>query len=193
VPGLQVPELVRDDEIARLGVVAAGLQEVGVEDDELAAQEPGGEGVERSAGLHQVGGRGLEAEPLRKSHYALMQFGHLLGAEPHGAAAQVRDESDVRDEEEDAEHRGVDDPDDRDGERDPQAEGGEDDEGQQVALARPALDGDRGRYRAGAGGEARVRVGTAHRCRPPPRPSGGPHSPSWSFCARAPLRVQSLP
>src|SRR5262249_30514311 len=105
---MNVSELVRDNEIERIEVIAAGFDEVGIEHDKPSSPEPGRESVQDSAGLHQIDvGHTLHADPLCDIHHPVIERWHLLRAELDRAAAHMRNQRQMREKEKQAENDAV--------------------------------------------------------------------------------------
>ena len=88
-----VAELVAEVEVDAVRVLLHRVDDVRQQHDVVAAEEAGGEGVERAAALHQVGLGHLlvEPEPGAAGVEARPQVGQLLRREQHAVAAQPGD------------------------------------------------------------------------------------------------------
>src|SRR5262249_54570827 len=120
---MNMPELMGDDEIERVEIVATGFDQLGIQDDKSPPSEPGGESVEDAAGLLEVDvGNALHTDPLRDIHDSIVQLGHLLRAKPDRAAANVTNQNHVREKDKQADEESIDQTDNGHDEHDPQGE-----------------------------------------------------------------------
>jgi hypothetical protein len=90
VLALDVADLVADVEIERIRIVGKRIDDVGVQHQEIAPQEAGGEGIEGAAHLHQVGVRlvGLP-ELVAAGGNLAMEVGELLLGDLHAGALDM--------------------------------------------------------------------------------------------------------
>ena len=144
VAGGQVPELVADHEVQLVRpagriVAVAGLQQLGIDDDEAAAEQLGREGVEQAAGLDDVGlGHAVHAQLVGRRLDAPHEVRQLARPDAHAVADQVRHEQRVDHPAGQRADDGVGDADDRDQHQQP--DHGRDDrrDHEQRSLARRA-------------------------------------------------------
>src|SRR5215467_12743273 len=96
---VKVPQFVRDDEIERIPVIAAGVNQIGEQHNEFRPAKTGGESIEEPAGLAQIDiGHFFQADAPGQFDNPSVEFRHLIGTELDGAAADMSDETHVREE-----------------------------------------------------------------------------------------------
>ena len=127
VVAFDVTDLVAEDELHLRRGRSEGFKDVGVNDDEVATGEAGGEGVERAAGLDHVEGgqRAGAAEFFPDAGEGGVERGELAFVDADGLGAEVGGEQAVAQPGHDREEGGVEDAD--HGDRDHQPEKNRDD------------------------------------------------------------------
>ncbi len=99
-----VSEFVPDVEVDRLWTVGHGVDDVRVEHDEVPAQKPRGEGIQKAAAVDQVGvGSVTQAEGLAAGEMPVVKVGELGGGELDAVALEMGDECGLTYQEGDAE------------------------------------------------------------------------------------------
>src|SRR5262249_18504917 len=118
---VDVPELMRDDEIERVDIVAASPDQIGIQHDKPPTSKAGGKGIQNAAGLQEIDvGNRVHADTLRDVDDAAVQSRQLVGPDLDRAAPQMRDEAQMREKEDQAKDNAVNQSDDGDDKQDPQ-------------------------------------------------------------------------
>ena len=113
-------DLMTDDHVEFAAAFAAGIEEVRVDHHEVSADELRGKGVQHTACLHDICGRGRgQPELSRRLGHPLVDVGKLVLRHPDCVALDVGDPERVGREQEQPDKDPVHQPDDRDDDQQP--------------------------------------------------------------------------